>query len=92
MSWTVPRPNIVPRIAMNSDKNNDPTPGVKESNGAAEANDGAEASSASASGRPTEERVQEPAQKSGWRGVLAKVLPSKKAAKDKPSPNIYPLF
>lgn len=30
--------------------------------------------------------------KSGWRGVLAKVIPTKKAAKDKPSPNIYPLF
>jgi hypothetical protein len=32
-----------------------------------------------------------PAEKSGWRGVLSKVLPTKKA-KDKPSPNIYPLF
>ncbi len=40
----------------------------------------------------TNETSNQPAEKTGWRGVLSKVLPSKKEAKDKPSPNIYPLF
>jgi hypothetical protein len=39
---------------------------------------------------PADSKAPEPTPKKGWREALKKALPGKK--KDKPSPNIYPLF